>query len=147
MIEGAYRRSLNPIRDERGFLVEILRCDWENFKGFGQVYITTALPGIVKAWHYHKTQTDNFCVIKGKAKIALYDARTDSPTFREIEEFIVSGSDFTLITIPPLVYHGFKNIGEEEVYLLNIPNRLYNYEEPDEFRISADTTEIPYSWR
>jgi len=147
VIAGAFRRNLNPIRDERGFLVEILRCDWENFLGFGQAYITTALPGVVKAWHYHRMQTDNFCVITGEAKIALYDARAESPTFREIEEFIVSGKELMLITIPPMVYHGFKNIGEEEVYLLNIPNRLYNYEEPDEYRLPADTPEIPYSWR
>jgi len=146
MISGAYRRKLKPIRDERGFLVEILRSDWENFAGFGQVYITTALPGVVKAWHYHKHQKDNFCVIKGKAKIALYDAREDSPTFGEIEEFIVEDGDWLLITIPPMVMHGFKNIGDEEVYLLNTPNRLYNYEEPDEHRVPHDSPDIPYKW-
>lgn len=146
MIAGAYCRKLNPIRDERGFLVEILRADWENFFGFGQVYITTALPGVVKAWHYHKNQTDNFCVIKGKAKIALYDAREDSPTRGELEEFLVGEDDWMIITIPPLVYHGFKCIGPEEVYLLNVPNRLYNYEEPDEFRLPPDTPEIPFVW-
>ncbi len=146
MICGAFRRRLRPIRDERGFLVEILRADWENFFGFGQVYITTALPGVIKAWHYHKLQTDNFCVVKGKARIALYDARKDSQTYGEVEEFIVNDEDWLLITIPPMVYHGFKNIGDEEVYLLNVPNRLYNYESPDEYRLPPDTAEVPYCW-
>ncbi len=146
MIKGAFRRKLSPIADDRGFLVELLRADWENFMGFGQVYLTTALPGIVKAWHFHRFQTDNFCVIRGRAKIALHDAREDSPTRGETEEFIVGGDEWVLITIPPMVYHGFKNIGAEEVFLINVPNRLYDYGQPDEYRISPNDPRISYEW-
>ena len=38
--------------DERGRLMEILRNDDENFECFGQVYMTTAYPGVTKAWHF-----------------------------------------------------------------------------------------------
>ena len=62
-------KALKVIPDERGHLMEILRCDDEMFQKFGQVYLTTGYPGVVKAWHYHKAQTDHFCVIKGMMKV------------------------------------------------------------------------------
>ena len=60
MIDGVKVKKLKVIPDERGWLMEILRCDDEIYKEFGQVYMTTAYPGVVKAWHFHKKQTDNF---------------------------------------------------------------------------------------
>src|SRR3990170_1354878 len=71
MIEGVMVKQLKVIPDERGRLMEILRCDEEMFEKFGQVYLTTGYPGVVKAWHYHKGQTDHFCVVKGMMKEAL----------------------------------------------------------------------------
>ena len=146
MIEGVKTKKLKVIPDERGWLMEILRADDELFEKFGQVYITTAYPGIVKAWHYHKKQTDNFTCIKGMMKVALYDARGDSPTYKEVNEFFVGDKNFILISVPPMVYHGFKAIGTETAYFLSIPTLPYNYEEPDEFRLPPDTKEIPYDW-
>ena len=71
MIEGVKEKKLKIIPDERGRLMEILRSDDEIFQGFGQVYMTTAKPGVVKAWHWHKLQTDNFTCICGKMRLAL----------------------------------------------------------------------------
>ena len=55
MIEGVKTKKLNVIPDERGRLMEIFRCDEELFEKFGQVYLTTCYPGVVKAWHTHQT--------------------------------------------------------------------------------------------
>jgi len=60
--------------------------------------------------------------------------------------FFLGEKNFGLLTIPPLVVHGFKNIGATEVVVLNLPNRLFNYDRPDEERLPADSAEIPYSW-
>lgn len=68
MIEGVKIKRLKVIPDARGRLMEILRSDDELFVKFGQVYMTAAYPGVVKGWHYHKKQTDNFAVIKGMMK-------------------------------------------------------------------------------
>ena len=51
-----------------------------------------------------------------------------------------------LISVPPLVYHGFKGIGTETAYFLSVPTEPYNYSEPDEFRLPPDTDQIPYDW-
>ncbi|MCK4614325.1 MAG: dTDP-4-dehydrorhamnose 3,5-epimerase family protein, partial [Thermoplasmata archaeon] len=63
LIEGVKLKKLRVIPDERGWLMEILRQDDEIFERFGQVYLTTAYPGVVKGWHYHRIQTDNFTCI------------------------------------------------------------------------------------
>ena len=146
MIKGVKTKKLRVIPDERGWLMEILRCDDEFFEKFGQVYITTAYPNVVKAWHYHKKQTDNFTCIKGVMKVALYDAREDSSTYKEVNEFFVGEKNPVLISVPPMVYHGFKAVGTETAYFLSIPTLPYNYEEPDEYRLPPDTKEIPYDW-
>jgi dTDP-4-dehydrorhamnose 3,5-epimerase len=146
MIEGVKTKKLRVIPDERGWLMEILRADDEIFEKFGQVYVTTAYPNVVKAWHYHKKQTDNFTCIKGMMKVALCDAREDSSTYKEVNEFFIGEKNPVLISVPPMVYHGFKAIGTETAYFLSIPTYPYNYEEPDEYRLPPDTKEIPYNW-
>ncbi|PIU41055.1 MAG: dTDP-4-dehydrorhamnose 3,5-epimerase [Candidatus Omnitrophica bacterium CG07_land_8_20_14_0_80_42_15] len=147
MINGVKVKILKIIPDERGRLMEIFRSDDEIFRRFGQVYMTTAYPGIAKAWHYHSIQTDNFTCIRGKMRLALYDARKDSSTFKEINEFIISLDDPKLVQIPPLVYHGFKCVSEEEAVVINTPTEPYNRKNPDEYRIDPYNNDIPYDWR
>lgn len=145
LIEGVALKPLKVFPDERGRLMEILRRDDEIFLEFGQVYLTTGYPGVVKAWHYHKLQTDNFCVIKGMMKIALYDTRENSPTFDIVNEFYLGEHNPMLLRIPNFVYHGFKTISETEAILINIPTNTYNYSNPDEYRQAPHGT-IPYDW-
>lgn len=146
LIDGVKIKKLRVIPDERGRLMEILRNDDELFEKFGQIYLTTAYPGVVKAWHYHKIQTDNFCCVNGMMKVVLFDSRDKSPTKGKINEFFAGIHNPVLIHIPPLVYHGFKCISEEEAIIINCPTEVYNYKEPDEFRLPAHGSEIPYDW-
>jgi dTDP-4-dehydrorhamnose 3,5-epimerase len=146
MIEGVRIKHLKVIPDERGYLMEVLRADDELFARFGQAYVTSAYPGVIKAWHYHREQTDNFTVISGMAKFALFDKRTESPTAGELNEFFVGERNPLLVQIPPGVCHGFKAIGDKPAIALNIPDREYNYEAPDEMRIDPRDNDIPYDW-
>jgi len=146
MIQGVKIKDLKIIPDERGRLMEILRADDEIFIQFGQLYLTTAYPGVVKGWHYHKIQYDNFVVIKGMMKVVLYDNRTDSPTYQELNEFFLGEYNPQLLCIPPQVFHGFKCISETEAIALNIPTEVYNYDHPDEYRIDPYHNNIPYDW-
>ena len=146
MIEGVMIKKLRVIPDERGRLMEILRMDDEMFKGFGQVYMTTAYPGVVKGWHYHKKQYDSMAVVKGMMKIVLYDGRTTSSTYGEVNEVFAGEYNPVLVHIPPYVYHGFKCISTEEAVVINTPTDVYNYQEPDEFRVHPHDNDIPYDW-
>jgi dTDP-4-dehydrorhamnose 3,5-epimerase len=146
MIDGVKIKKLTVIPDERGRLMEMLRADDEMFIKFGQVYMTTVYPSVVKGWHYHKKQFDNFVCVKGMIKLVLYDPREGSPTKGELNEFFIGGHNPVLIQIPPYVYHGFKGISETESIVINCPTEPYNYEEPDEFRVDPHTRDIPYNW-
>jgi len=146
MIEGVMIKPLKVIPDERGRLMEILREDDDIFLRFGQAYLTTGYPGVVKAWHYHKNQYDHFCVLKGMMKVALYDAREESSTEGEVNEFFLGEHRPIVLRIPPGVYHGFKTISTEEALLINIPTQSYRYDAPDEFRVPAHENDIPYDW-
>jgi len=146
MIDGLKLKQLRTIPDERGRLMEMLRCDDELFQKFGQVYMTTTYPQVIKAWHYHKLQYDSFVGIKGMVKLVCYDARENSKTKGEINEFFVGEHNHVLIQIPPMVYHGWKCISESEAWVINIVSEAYNYKNPDEFRLPFDTPEIPYDW-
>ena len=146
MIDGVQIKKLQVIPDERGRLMEVLRRDDEMFEKYGQVYITTAYPGIVKGWHYHKIQSDNICVVKGMMKIVLYDSRDGSPTKGEVNEFFVGIHNPILIHIPAFVFHGFKCISEEDAIAINVPTEKYNYDKPDEYRIDPFDNDIPYDW-
>jgi len=147
MIDGVRIKNLKVIPDERGRLMEMLRSDDESFKKFGQVYMTTAKPGVVKAWHYHKIQMDYFCCIKGKIRLGLYDARKKSPTYNQIMDMILSLDEPKLVTIPPNVYHGFKCIADEESIVINTPTEAYNHKNPDEYRVDAFDNDIQFDWR
>ncbi len=146
MIEGVKTRKLRVIPDERGYLMEMLRSDWEEYDKFGQVYVTAVYPGVVKGWHYHKIQSDHFICVQGMAKVVLYDGREDSPTHGEINEFFIGSLNPMMIKIPPGVMHGFKGISEETTLIINVPTELYNYQQPDEYRLPAHTDQIPYDW-
>lgn len=146
MIDGVKVKKLRAIPDERGRLMEILRSDDELFSKFGQVYMTTVYPGIVKAWHLHKIQTDNVAALKGMIKLVLYDSRENSSTKGEVNEFFIGEHNPSLVQIPKGVYHGWKCIGESEAIVVNCPTEVYNYEEPDEYRLPHNTDQIPYDW-
>jgi len=139
-------RKLRVIPDERGYLMEMLRSDWEEFTKFGQVYITAVYPGVVKGWHYHKIQTDYFVCVQGMAKVVLYDGREGSPTHGEVNEFFMGTLNPILLRIPPGVMHGFKGISQEMTLIVNVPTELYNYQQPDEYRLPPHTDQIPYDW-
>jgi len=146
MIDGVATKLLKCIPDERGRLMEILRNDEEIFTGFGQVYMTTTYPHVVKAWHYHKKQDDHITCIKGMLKLVLYDGRKKSPTFGEINEFFIGDYNRMLVKVPKMIYHGWKCVSEEEAIVINIPTEPYNRTKPDEYRLDPHINNIPYTW-
>ena len=145
-IDGVWVKDLVVIPDERGRLLEILRADDDGFEKFGQVYVSTTYPGVVKAWHLHKVQDDNFCCVRGMVKLVLYDAREGSPTKGTVTEYFIGEHNPKLVRVPAGVYHGWKCVSEDESIVVNVPTEPYNHGAPDEYRAPWDTPDIPYSW-
>ena len=146
MIDGVKVKKLKVIPDERGRLMEMLRCDDDLFTKFGQVYLSTTYPGVVKGWHYHKLQADNIVCVKGMLKLVLYDGRENSATKGEVSEFFLGEHNPLLVQVPKGVYHGWKCISENEAFVINCPTEPYNYSQPDEHRLDPHSSDIPYQW-
>lgn len=146
MIEGVEVKRLTKHADERGFLMELLRSDDEVFTKFGQCYVSMNYPNVVRAWHWHKKQDDFFVVVKGMIKVGLYDMREGSATRGEVAQFYLGEQNTIVLKIPVGVAHGYKTVGVEPSLLVNFPSEVYNPDEPDEFRLSWDTDEIPFNW-
>jgi len=149
LIEGVQLKQLSKNVDERGYLCELLRKDWSIFKEFAMAYFSITFPGVVRAWHRHpkRKQQDCMSILQGTAKIVVYDDRESSPTRGLINEFIAGEDNLSLLKIPGECWHGFKALGVKPVLLVNFPTKLYEYEKPDEERLSPDTDKIPYDWK
>lgn len=150
-IEGVIFRAVRPVPHEDGHVTEVARVSWQELGDpVVQVHLTTTLPGRVRAWGLHQNSTDRLFVVAGLVKIAVFDARRDSPTFRRVNEFTVSEKNPGLLIIPPNLYHGWKNIGISEAIIINMPTTMYNYVAPDALDLPWDSEAaariVPYQW-
>lgn len=146
MIDGVQVKQLKRHADERGYLMEMLRTDFEEFEKFAQCYVSMNYPGVVRAWHYHKKQDDLWVCVKGMIKAVVYDSREGSPTYGEVNEFFMGDNNPILLKIPVGTMHGYKTVGVEPSLLVNFPTELYNREDPDEYREPWNSDRIPYDW-
>lgn len=120
-------RFLDKHFDKQGWLIEIFRQD-ELSNGFepAMCCVSLMLPGIRQEPHEHRQQTDCFVFPgPGDFQITLWDMREDSPT-RHIRQTIIAGNLApTLVTVPPGVVHGYKNLSTDPGLVINCPNRLF----------------------
>ena len=127
--EKFYIHKLKQIKDRRGKIMHMLRSDSKVFKKFGEIYFSTINPGIIKAWHLHKEATLNYVCLKGKIKLVLYDDRSKSSSFGKFFKIILSPKNYYLITIPPLIWDGFKNLYNSESIIANCLDFPHNEKE------------------
>ncbi|MFQ3640219.1 MAG: dTDP-4-dehydrorhamnose 3,5-epimerase [Chloracidobacterium sp.] len=144
MIEGVAVRPLRQIPDERGKIMHMLRVDAPHFEQFGEIYFSCVYPGAIKAWHIHKAMTLNYAVIVGRIKLVLYDDREGSPTRHALMELFVGDGNYALVTVPPLVWNGFKGVGTETAIVANCATLPHDPEEIE--RMDPFTDRIPYRW-
>jgi len=145
MIDGVIISPLKQILDERGKVMHMLRDDSEGFVGFGEIYFSVIYPGVVKGWHMHKTMTLNYAVPHGNVKVVLYDDRQGSSTKGEVEEIFLGPDNYCRVTVPPMIWNGFKGVGDETSIVANCASIAHN--DPGEHeRMDPFDPYIPYDW-
>ncbi len=135
---------LRRIPDERGAVFHMLREDDPAFERFGEIYFSLVYPGVVKGWHLHQRMTLNYAVPVGMVKLVCYDDREGSPTRGAVQELHIGELNYALVTIPPLVWNGFKGEGVSagaRRQLRDVPHDPDEIERRDPFE-----NEIPYDW-
>tara|TARA_B100001559_G_scaffold316466_1_gene320072 strand:- start:1145 stop:1591 length:447 start_codon:yes stop_codon:yes gene_type:complete len=119
IIEGLKFYKPKVIKDKRGSVLHMIKRNSEIFKKFGEIYFTTLNPKMKKGWNLHKKMTLNLVCIKGKIKVVLYDDRNRSKTYKKINVFYLSRNKYSLLTIPPNIWCGYKNLSKNESILAN----------------------------
>jgi dTDP-4-dehydrorhamnose 3,5-epimerase len=150
-IDGVIYRQVRPVPHEDGTLVEIARAEWPELdQPIVQVHLTTTLAGRMRAWGLHQHSTDRLFVVKGLVSLVVYDGRLDSPTLGLVNEFKISERNPGLVVIPPNLYHGWANIGNDEALIVNMPSVQYDYEGPDALDLPYDSEQapniVPFRW-
>jgi dTDP-4-dehydrorhamnose 3,5-epimerase len=144
VIEGVHITPLRQIGDERGKVMHMLRSDSDVFTAFGEIYFSTAYPGVVKGWHIHQRMILNYAVPQGCIKFVLYDDREGSPTKGEVQEIFMGPDNYVLVTVPPLIWNGFKGVGTEMAIIANCASIPHDPDEID--RRDPRDPSIPYDW-
>jgi len=144
MLPGVKIKNIKVNPDERGFLSELLRADWEGFieEDIVQVNFSLSYPNIIRAWHRHlRGQVDYLATLKGTIKVCIDDEDSG-----ELNEIILSSYNPQVIRIPGIYWHGYKVVNNEPAWLLYFISKLYDYEKPDEERRPwDDQTIVPES--
>jgi dTDP-4-dehydrorhamnose 3,5-epimerase len=144
MIDGVILTPLKQIFDERGKVMHMLRNDSNVFSKFGEIYFSCTYPGVVKAWHLHKEMTLNYAVVFGEVKIVLYDNRENSKTKGKLQEIFVSPENYMLVSVPPMIWNGFKCIGNLTAIVANCATLPHSPSELE--RMPPNDSRIPYDW-
>lgn len=147
-IGGVEVRPYDLWPDDRGYFLEVIRMRQGLAAEFPvestQVSAALSYPGTIKAFHFHRHQTDLWVPAHGMFQIALVDLRPNSPTYGLKNTLYAGALKPWQIRIPPGVGHGYKVIGESAAILVYVTDRLYNPQ--DEGRIPYNDPSIAYDW-
>lgn len=144
MISGVIITPLRQISDNRGKVMHMLRNDFPVFVSFGEIYFSCVYPGSVKAWGIHKKMVLNYAVPFGKIKLVIYDNRQGSPTKGRLQEIFLGQDNYSLVTIPALLWVGFQGLGNEMTIVANCASIPHDPKETEKLDMSDPL--IPYKW-
>ncbi len=143
-IAGVRLNRLSRNRDSRGDLTVLMSGRYDPSLVAPHVYLVTAAAGSVRAWVYHRFQSDRLAYTMGTFRVVLYDLRDDSPTKGVLNVLDVGAANPVMLTIPPFVVHGVQNRGAEAAQFINMPTRAYDPAAPDKSRLPVGHPGIPY---
>jgi dTDP-4-dehydrorhamnose 3,5-epimerase len=144
MIEGVELTPLKIILGELGDVLHAIKRTEDSFHGFGEAYFSIVNKGAIKAWKRHHKMTLNLVVPCGDINFVIYDERPDSTTYGEINEINLSLQNYQRLTVPPMLWLGFKGLGNGLNMLMNVSDIPHD---PNEFdRIDAYKNHINYQW-
>jgi len=145
MIDGVIIKNLKKICDDRGRIMHMLKKSDEHYDKFGEIYFSTAYPGVIKGWHEHTKMTLNYCVIKGMIKLVLIDNRPKSSTYKKIQEIYLGEHNYVFVQVPAKIINGFKNISNEEAIIANAAD--IEHAENEIKRYDPHDKKFNYNWK
>jgi dTDP-4-dehydrorhamnose 3,5-epimerase len=123
-IPGVISKRLSKFTDTRGWLMELFRDD-ELPAGFEPTmgYLSLTHPGVPRGPHEHREQSDGFAFLSGTFEVTLWENRPGNPKAKQV---ILAGENNPLfLVVPPGVVHAYRNVGDNDAFVLNFPDKLY----------------------
>ena len=143
MIEGVVITPLSVIETKGGDVLHGLKQGEKDYAGFGEAYFSMIEYGVIKGWKRHKEMILNLVVPLGSVRFILYEDRTESLSYNEFQEIVISRTEnYCRLTIPPMVWMAFQGLDKNGSILLNIASIEHSSEEVDR----KELNEIIFDW-
>ena len=114
-------KPLKKIYIEEGDVLHALKSSEEEFHGFKEAYFSTIKKNKIKAWKRHLMMTMNLIIPVGKVQFNFYDNNKNL-----LKNTIVGEDNYCRITVPPMIWFGFKGLSSQTSYILNISNESHD---------------------
>ena len=123
-----------PFADDRGW--SLMNMLTGALRDTGQVNFSMQYPGVVKAWHRHRKQTDFWICVGGHLKAGVY-RESDGAAWSAVIGLMRPAA----LIIPPGLWHGAATVGPESAALLYYVTNAYDARHPDEERRPWDSVD------
>ena len=114
-------KALKQIHLEEGDVLHALKASEEEFNGFEEAYFSTIKINKIKAWKRHLRMTMNLIVPVGEVQFNFY-----SQEKKLLSNIIIGEKNYSRITVPPMIWFGFKGLASSTSYILNISNKIHD---------------------
>ncbi|MFI5605910.1 dTDP-4-dehydrorhamnose 3,5-epimerase [Amycolatopsis sp. NPDC051903] len=149
-ISGLYLFQPTPHRDERGFFsrtfdAEVARSVGIDPDAFVQDSVSRSVRGVLRGLHLRSGAGEAKLVrcSFGEVFDVVVDLRRDSPTFRAVETFRLSGDTQVSIYLPAGCAHGFQALSD----IADVSYRIDRVHNPDEdVTIAYNDPELAIPW-
>ena len=139
-MDGIILTPLKKIHHPKGDLFHAMKANDVGYEGFGEAYFSEIEFNSIKAWKRHKEMTLNLIVPVGEIMFVLFDDRDELNSQFQVVK--ISKNNYLKLTIPPMVWLGFKGLSKNGSMLLNIANIAH-----DPFEVERkEIDEILFKW-
>ena len=145
MIPGVVIKKVKKHEDKEGFFAELIKFGEDTFHEVLQTSYCETKPGVIKAFHIHD-YWEVWSVVKGRAKVVLYDMRPDSSTHGETQVIYTGEDNMMVIAIPGEVAHGYKPLGRKQMGIIYHSSEAYNPNNVTIRIIPYDDPKINFDW-
>ena len=108
-------KQLKRFHLEEGDVFHALKASEEEFNGFEEAYFSTIKLNKIKGWKRHLRMTMNLIVPKGEVQFNFYDSEEQL-----LNNTVIGEENYARITVPPMIWFGFKGLSSSTSYILNI---------------------------
>ena len=115
------------IKIPNGNVLHGLRKDDDEFRQFGEVYVSKLNRGAVKGWKNHRKATLNLIVTHGIVRfVGLVESQVSDSGVEKCLDLIVGEDNHGLLVVPPGVWLAFGSSGNTEASIVNVSTEIHD---------------------